>query len=178
MRHCLGRALAAGGWATLGPPLQLRPYQERDGQSRQLIEGDFLSRRSLRITTRRAALRLKDLIARQKRNGSVREGTRCARHLPYRERNSNLTIDRKVIFYRKRRRSAPRRYKRKPRTQTAAIPAPGIDTPSSSSRPGVDVHPQAAVVHPNHGRFPTPLGRQVGQPTRHREAGDRRRGRW
>ena len=34
-----------------------------------------------------------------------------------------------------------------------------------------------AVAHPDDGRFPPPLGRQVGQPPRHREAGDRRRGR-
>ena len=45
--------------------------------------------------------------------------------------------------------------------------------PSPSSRPGVDVHPQAAMVHPDEGRFPPPPGRQVGQPTRHREAGGR-----
>ena len=54
---------------------------------------------------------------------------------------------------------APRRYKRR-------------RPPSSPSRPGVDVHPQAAVAHPDDGRFPSPLGRQVGQPPRHREKRD------
>ena len=75
------------------------------------------------------------------------------------------------------RRGTPRRYKRTPRSRTSTIPAAGIGTPpSSSSRPGVDVDPQAAVAYPDRGRFASPLGRQVGQPTRHREAGDRRRG--
>ena len=63
----------------------------------------------------------------------------------------------------KSRRGTPRRYKRR-------------RPPSSSPWPGVDVHPQAAVAHPDDGRFPSPLGRQVGQPPRHRETGDRRRG--
>ena len=35
--HWLGRALASGR-ATFGPPLQHLPYQERNSQSRQLIE--------------------------------------------------------------------------------------------------------------------------------------------
>ena len=36
-----GRALASGR-ATFGPPLQHRPYQERNSKSCQLIEGDSL----------------------------------------------------------------------------------------------------------------------------------------
>ena len=37
----LGQALS-GGRATFGPPLQHRPYQERNSKSCQLIEGDSL----------------------------------------------------------------------------------------------------------------------------------------
>ena len=49
-----GRALE-GGQATLGPPLQLLPYQERNGQSRQLFDMGFSSAAYKNDAARRAA---------------------------------------------------------------------------------------------------------------------------
>ena len=49
-----GRALE-GGRATLGPPLQLLPYQERNGQSRQLFDMGFSSAAYKNDAARRVA---------------------------------------------------------------------------------------------------------------------------
>ena len=44
-----------GGQATLGPPLQLLPYQERNGQSRQLFDMGFSSAAYKNDAARRVA---------------------------------------------------------------------------------------------------------------------------
>ena len=52
----LVRAALGGGRATLGPPLQHRPYRERNSQSRKLIEmGLSVEKSSAFITMRHAA---------------------------------------------------------------------------------------------------------------------------